>query len=451
MINTKNILHFILNSLCFFPIPLICTAESSTFLNQSSYLFNEQSINTVFISQNNQQSHDSAANIRKRSRAKRKEDKPIQPQYESCKNEDLSSLTLQEDKISKNTEGQFCSTCSSKKKSSFQEIKEPIQAAQVKAFKEKIQKRMIAQIESKIYQTKMLHSCATDKKWISQQKIDWPLIKALCEKTNKELKSSIKTRWPEMRVQLALSAPEDGKKDTLFSHPDAWLDKTPTHTVSLFNKLSPLNKKELAKAKSIYKNTLLKITLEKLSNTEFKERLEKERSLQSSKRVILTNTDQDNLRKALSNLRQKSKENYSNVVEEMPLLVFLKTGDPNEMELDEGFTKMEEKLEDFLKKAEDPEADMGLLLSFKPLVEDLLKEDKGYCLIAERAKIQAEKDESSVKWDIVAASVVPCVITGPWGAAACLVAGVGLGFMEYKQAQATKKEALGPNVNEQGI
>ena len=81
--------------------------------------------------------------------------------------------------------------------------------------------------------------------------VDHSLVKATCEKRKQELKDSVKVRWSYMRINLALSAPEEGKKDTL-----------------------------------------LEISLEKLSSDEFKKRLEQRKPLQSSKGVILTNKNQ---------------------------------------------------------------------------------------------------------------------------------------------------------------
>ena len=145
-------------------------------------------------------------------------------------------------------------------------------------------------------------------------------------------------------------------------------------------------------------------------------------------------------------MQKEAKDAYFEITSEMPLLGYLETGNPNKKELGKAFTKMEENLKDFLKKAKDSERDKGLLLSFKPLVEELLKENKDYCLVAERTRIQVEKDENFKNNMFLAAGVlaaVPCFITGPVGASLCLTAGMALGFTGYKQAQAATEESFG--------
>lgn len=41
------------------------------------------------------------------------------------------------------------------------------------------------------------------------------------------------------------------------------------------------------------------------------------------------------------------------------------------------------------------------------------------------------------------ASAVPCLIRGPWGKVTCLIAGVALGAVGYRQAQVATMESLG--------
>ena len=163
----------------------------------------------------------------------------------------------------------------------------------------------------------------------------------------------------------------------------------------------------------------------------------------------LTTEDQSQLRKATWDMQKKAKDSYYEVMSETspPLLMgYLKKGNPNRKELGEALLKVKENLNKLLKKAKDPEIDMGLFLSFKPLVEGLLKENKEYCLAAEGARIQAENDGSLENWRMATggiAAAAPCFIRGPWGAVACLVAGVALGAEGYRQAQVATVESLG--------
>ena len=114
--------------------------------------------------------------------------------------------------------------------------------------------------------------------------------------------------------------------------------------------------------------------------------------------------------------------------------------------MEQAFSEMEGKLKDFLEEAKDPEADMGLLLSFTPLVEEILKEDQGYCLVAEEARIQAKKDESFNNWlmmGVGALAAIPCFISGPIGASVCLAGGMGIGIWGYEESRVAREESLG--------
>lgn len=264
----------------------------------------------------------------------------------------------------------------------------------------------------------------------------------VCKKKTDELKSAIKTRWSDMRISRALSQVTPDRlmslnKD-LFSFPLS-------HKISDFGSLPHLTKREKWKAREKLAESLSGTSLDKFNSSEIKNIILQEKSF-SKRGKYLTTRDQRQLRKATWSLGKKSQERYFEILSEMPVLGFLETGDPKKKELDEAFRKIEERLEDFLKKAKDPEADMRLLLSFKPLVEELLKEDKGRCFVAEGARIEAEKDESLKNWMMLGAGIVatvPCFISGPVGATACLTAGMSLGVWGYKEAQLAREASLG--------
>ena len=351
---------------------------------------------------------------------------------------DLSSLDLEEiSPSSEDTTAKFCFSCSIKEIFGFGELKETTQALQSKTFMDKLRKRVIGQIESKIFQTKVLQACATgDRNWLSRQKVDWPLMKAVCKQKNKQLKSSIKTRWTEMRVNLVLS--QVNPDQIVTGNP--YLSFPLSHAISDFSSLPKLTKKEQKTVKKRWADRLAKTPLDKLTASEFKA------SFLRGEPSKLSTRDRRELRKSTWKIQKEAKDAYFEITSEMPLLGYLKTGNPNKKELDEAFTKMEEKLSDLLKEAKDSEGDEGLLLSFKPLVEELLREDKNYCLVAEKARIKAEKDESLENWMMLGAGVmaaVPCFITGPIGTSVCLTAGVALGVVGYKEAQLATKKSLG--------
>ena len=426
-----------------FFFPLMSSAENPVLLNLN--------LQSILISKNEVKTNKSAVSIRQRNRAKRRkaarDAQLIKPQYAACKDVDLSSITLKKDS-KKSTEAEYCFDCELKKVSTSTEILQTGRTIQTEVFKKKLQERVKGAILAKLYQTKALHACATeDKNLLRKLNIDWEAIKGECSQKSKELKASIKDRWPEMRIQLALKAPAL-RENRILANRATWYDPTPSHSISDFSDLPKLTQQERKKAENIYLNTLSKVPLESLSSSELKQKLKSKKSLYSflSAKKPLTSKDQSRLRKAASDLRKEAGKSYSQIVSEMPLLGYLKTGEPKKQELKEAFTKMEEKLEVFLKKAEKPDVDMGLLLSFKPLVEELLKNNKDYCLVAEKSRIQAEKDKSLENWAMLGAGViaaVPCLISGPIGATICLSFGMGLGVVGYAEAQVAKGEALG--------
>ena len=426
----------------------------------------------LLLSQNKQTTVERRRSRRARRKQTRKKPKDfIRPEYESCKNQDISSLALKKERSSKITEGGFCFTCFGQDFFGSKEINETAKALQSKTFKEKLQKRVIGQIESKLFQTRSLRACITkDRGWFSQKKIDWPLIKKSCEKKNKALKYSIKYRWPEMRVQLSLSRlPLSNDQRVLYAPKSVWIDKSPSHLITSFKETSlpHLTRQERRKAEQIYIKALSETPLEHVTQTEFKrklirgnmtpahfwnqEKLDQGAALHST---ISTKEDEKHisardhvrLSRTARKLSEKAKSAYFQILQEAPVLGYIQSGKPGDRELGEAFSEIEEKLADFLEEAKDPSADMGLLLSFKPLVEEILREDQGYCLAAEEARIEAEKDESLKNWLMIGAgalAAIPCFISGPIGASACLAGGMGLGIWGYTEANIARKEAFG--------
>ena len=421
-------------ALFLFLVPLLCLAENP-------YSSKQKKSKAVF--QKNKDKSYSPKRVG--SRKFRRKPEKIQPQYKSCKGVEISSLG--EEKKSgapKDTAAEFCFSCFVKGGFGLGEIKETAQEIQSKAFMEKLKKRVIGQIESKIFQAQVLRACVTqDKNYFRQKNIKWSLMKDDCEKRNRELKTSIKTRWSNMRLNLALSQ----------VNPDQLVAGNPSfssplfHKISSFSSIGRLTNREQSLAKKRWTDQLGKVSLDKFTASEFKERfLKGQLFLPMEKGKYLTSKDRKQLRNVTMDMKKKAEASYFEIMSEMPLLVYLRTGKPNERELDEAFMKVEDNLADFLKKARDPEADMGLLLSFKPLVEELLKENREYCLVAERARIQVEKGESLKNQLFLGAGLlaaVPCFIAGPVGASVCLAGGMALGIAGYKQAQTARDESLG--------
>ena len=396
-----------------------------------------------------------AGNIRRHQRAKmrRKARKTLQPQYESCQGTDLSSL--QDPGGSKgDTQAGFCITCGVKSLLGFDgsqalqetgavlkaEVFESKAPETEKIFREKLQKRVIGQVSAKLFQTQKLRACLKgDKEWFKRQSpgVDWGLMKAVCEKQTEELKSSVKDRWKDMRISLALASANPDQIAT--GNPD--LSFPLSHAVSGFSSIPKLTDNERRRAKGRWAGRLSETRLNGYSSRDFRNRFLEGRPLRK-----LTTEDLENLRQATWDLNRDSRDRYFQTVSEMPVLGYLKTGNPDDGDLDQAFQKIEKNLKSFLKKLEDPNVDMGLLLSFKPLVEDLLKENGEYCLSAERARIEEEREEKFKDRALLVlggVSAVPCFITGPIGASLCLAGGLGLGAVGYRQAQTARDEALG--------
>ena len=289
-----------------------------------------------------------------------------------------------------------------------------------------------------------------DRKWFDDKKVDWPLMKAACVNHKKELISSVQSRWSKMRVNLSLISPSM-LEDRIVTDRPTWFDSSPSHLISSFKdtSLPKLTAKEKKEAEKFYIDKVSEVPLEHFSKTEFKERLLKGlpvHGVLSGGEKYLTGRDQSKLRKAVEEIREEAKSSYFQAIEELPVLAYLETNPPKDKDLDQAFSEIEEKLKDFLEDAKDPEADMGLLLSFTPLVEEILKEDQGYCLVAEEARIQAESDESFNNWlmmGVGALAAIPCFISGPIGASACLAGGMGFGIWAYTEANVAREESLG--------
>ena len=370
---------------------------------------------------------------------------PVKSHYGECKDVDLSSLSEKQE----STSGEFCFLCPLQNLLGFKEIKQATTLTQSEIFKQKLQKRVIGQIETKIFQTQMLKACISkDRNFFNSKGISWSDMNQTCNKKSQELKNSVKQNWSQMRVDLSLSRPSL-REDRILSDRGTWFDFTPSHLVSKFDKTPKLSPQEIQQAEKRYIEVLSKVSLESLSSSELKEGLEGKKPLYTGEfygEKNLTNEDQNKLKTAEQELRKKAKKDYLNRMSRLPLLGYLKSANPSQKEWGEAFSKVEKSLQEFLGKAKDKPVDMGLMLSFAPLVKELLKEDKSFCLSAERARLKAKKNESLKNWALLGAGVlsaVPCFITGPIGAGVCLSAGMTLGVVGHSMAKNALDDSLG--------
>ena len=398
---------------------------------------NNRNTETTTEASSNVSAGSSSRRENRRTRQNSKIADPVASFYENCKGEDLSSLTNK-------TEGSFCVTCSVRRIFGFEQIREVAVPVQIQAFKEKLKKRVLGQIESKIFQTQILKACIKkDRNWFDRKKVEWSLMKHVCQKKTSQLKDSISDNWSKMRIHLALSKPSL-REDRIIPDTSAWFDSTPSHIVSQFNRLPRLNNKEKARAKRIYVDHLLKTDLESPESRNFKQKLRE--GSHNYDYLSLNSEDRFHLKKQVENLRESSKNNYTRIMSDLPILGYIESESPNKRELATGLSKIEDQLREFLEKAKEDPEDMGLLLSFRPLVEEILAEDKNFCLVAEGARRKENKRESTKNWMLLGAGIlaaVPCFMAGPVSAGVCLTAGVGLGVVGHNQASQATEESLG--------
>ena len=267
------------------------------------------------------------------------------------------------------------------------------------------------------------------------------------KKINRELISSIKEKWPKMRVQLALSSPPI-KENRILSDSTTWFDSKPSRYISKFNDLSALTEGEKNKAKKIYVEALANVPLDEFSPDEVKKRLYGGKALNRlfSDGKQLSLNDQHRLKKAKSNLHRKAKDSYFQIMSELPVLGYLETGNPSKKDIGKALKEVEDELNDQLKQLEDPEVYVGSLLAFEPLVEELLLENKAYCLAAEKARLKVSKDELKGDLWFLGASVlaaVPCFGGGPVMISACVAFGVAIGAKGLHMVSQARDEAFG--------
>ena len=394
------------------------------------------------------------------------------PHYESCQDmpfpEEQPFFLKEdiEDHWAEKTEGSFCTFCDIEKLlwenrsfrqlwSAVEETKPTLKQA---AFKEELQARVIGQTESKLFQIQRSKACAfplKNKAWLTKVYKDtsWPEIQKNCKKITQKLKSEVKESWPEMRVYLSLtSAPI--REDRILPDRATWMDSTPTHFMSLFSDLPKLTEKEKAKAEKLYVEALAETPLDLLDPSEFKKRLEGSGYLHLplSGDKYLTQADEFRLKKVVRDLREQSRDRYFEIIGQKFLLGYLESGTPSNRELVQAYSKMEQDLTNFLEEEiKAPKGNMGLLLSYESLVEGVLEDDKGegvssqYCLVAEKARVKAEKEvemKKDIKTKLGYASMVPCFFSGGTAFTFCLASASLLSALDVKDAHVAAKYSL---------
>ena len=369
----------------------------------------------------------------------------LSPKYESCKGTDLSQL---EDSSSK-TEADFCIGCAFNKVKNFlgitdiQKSLSPKDIEHAGEFRQKLQKRVIGQISARIFQMKKLKACVDfNSRWFPGWNIlkaeDKTALKQQCQEQTSELKSAVKSRWSDMRVHLSLSAPRL-REDRVIADRKTWFNSTPSHGMSEFaSSLSPLTKAEKKAAEEKYIEALAKTKI--ISPEVLRHRLSNKLPLE------LSGQDMRRLKWEERKFRKESRKKYLQKVGELPILAYLNKSPPTGKELAKAIDKMEAQLQSMLEKVEAKDVDLGLLLSFNPLVEELLKEDKRYCLVAEAGRIEAEGDDRFENYALLGASLlsaVPCFAGGVVGRFFCFGGESLVGVKGYELAKEGMEASLG--------
>lgn len=294
-----------------------------------------------------------------------------------------------------------------------------------------------------------------NKAWLTKiyEGVSWSDIQRGCEGTIQNLKSEVKKSWSEMRIHLALTS-SSLREDRILPERATWMDSTPTHLISIFSDLPKLTDKERSKAGRLYIEALAETPLDLLDSSDFKQRLEGSGHLHPplSGDKYLTPEDQSRLKKTVEDLRTQSRDRYFEIIGQELLLGYLESGTPGNRELVQAYSKMERNLTNFLEKEiKAPKENMGLLLSYESLVEELLDEDKGegvnskYCLVAETARIRMEKNaemKEDIKIKLGFASMVPCFFSGGTAFTFCLASASLLSAWDVRDAHVAAKHSL---------
>ena len=374
-------------------------------------------------------------------------EKGLSPQYKSCKGQNLSQL----EDPSANTEADFCIGCAFYKVKNFigwtdiQEKLKPKDKKQTEEFRKKLQKRVIGQVSARIFQMKKLKACVdfdgnSFPGWDTLKTEDKTSLKQQCDQQTSQLKSAVNSRWSDMKVHLALSSPRV-REDNIVPTRIAWFDNSPSHLVSDFaSSLPHLTNKERKTAEEKYINAMAGTKGIKTKPEDLKHRLS------NKLRLNLKIGDLSRLKHTERQFRKQQRQKYLQKVQELPILAYLNKNPPSGKDLANAIDQMEGQLQTMLEKVEAKDVDLGLLLSFNPLVEGLLSENKQYCLVAEAGRIEAEGDEKLENFALLGASLlsaIPCLSGGIVGKVFCLGAESLVGVKGYELAQEGMEESLG--------
>ena len=264
-------------------------------------------------------------------------------------------------------------------------------------FQKRLRKRVYRLVEGRMLQFQNLRHCFEEE-----------APSPICQQKVEETLSRLPSLWREMRAHLVFSRPLQLNRPTL-SHRLTGLASMPG--------LSPEEQKNIVDKWIV--ETWKKKWGHKLSRSFPYHHVRLSQSL----------FDQ--------NLRKESELRYYAILGSMPLLGYIKSESPSHQEIIDGLNNIEDYLQNFLTEVNDP-SQPELILSFKPLVEELLMEHPEYCPDAEDLAEEVEQSEAIRSYVFLGAAVtlaLPCFSSGPVGLSFCLAGGLGVGWYGHQHAQ----------------
>ena len=331
----------------------------------------------------------------------------VEPQYLACQGQEVVRTSSDHDHSLR--------PAPRKKRPSLEEL----------SFKKHLSEKVVDRIEKKLFEFQSLRACfGSDKEGTD-----------FCRDVRDVYRENLKTYWHPMRVNLALSRPRLRGIDysVLKTSTSYWYDKKPTHIVSGLSVLSPLTDREIEEAQDVFIEQVLSFPFRELFTAEeLKKILLSKQFTRLGFGEARATEEIYKVRARAEKLRESAKQEYFKILGNLPVLSYLESErDINDdKKLFGAFLKVENHLKELLSKIESgPEKKSeDILLSFAPLVEDVLSHRPELCSVAENIRLRVSKRSTAhIVLHVVAgvASAVPCFFPG--GAVLCLMGGLGVG------------------------
>ena len=279
-------------------------------------------------------------------------------------------------------------------------------------FQDELRRRAVTLIENKIDLTGTMQACFGAP---PGRREDVPLF-CRGSMSPKLFSAFIKPRWREMRVQLALS---------LMVPASPTEEKASPHMPPLHHAIADFP------------------SMPELDEGEKQEALEQWKERVADKLSFPVSPDIPYIKNKIARsapyrqLKKEARIRYFEILESMPLLGYIQSPEASQEEIAAGLETILNHLKTFLTRIRDPE-EKTLPLSFRPLVEELLREHPQYCPSAEALSRKArnmQKMKTGMLLGGALAFIPFCLATGPIGLSICLAGGLGVGWAGLEQAR----------------